>query len=750
MVSERSGPGSFGKCLRRLRLEAGLTQQMLADRSGISVDAISNHENGRARCPHPDTVELLANGLGLGPAAREALMAARRDERPRTPRAAAPLPEHASVFLSYTSELNEQPDGRSFVAAARSAANRAGHVPADMDYFTARNQDPADYCMARVAGADVYVAIVGLRYGEPVRSRPDLSYTELEFDTATACGLPRLVFLVRADAAALASVSQSPEHRARQEAFRRRLQASGVMTARVATPAELEIRLYQALVELRAGERAGHAAATRSEVAARPGTSPRPKLAFVRRWRPAEPAPRGLLRRAEPGRARRPSRGHLLPALAMTAALSVLLATRVATPPLPNVLRTLVPQVATVAFFGSQAQPATEDRAMRTEVLSGFGEPYYFNSQDTGAQDIGTILREQKTGVSTIDVIDLTDSDMAALQAAGALQDLTPLLHKLEAEYRTFPKALLDAGRFGTSKLYFIPWLQATYMLVINKKALQYLPRGCDVYNLTYDQLIAWGQAIEKATGHKMIGLPAAPGISGGLIHRFLQGYLYPSYTGTSVTGFKAPGAVVMWQTLRRLWEVTSQSSVNYTYMQNPLLKGDVWIAWDHQARLEAALQRTDEFEAIPAPRGPMGRGYMTALVGLAIPKGAANQAGAGDLIDWLTRPAQQAEASASLSFFPVTQPSGLAPAQSEELAVDHRYQTSAQPIPTRPPAGLGADTDQFTLDYQDAFNRIVVRSEDIQSVLDDEVFKLQRLLDAAQAQCLPPDPRGSGPCQIT
>src|SRR5438270_3191926 len=209
MVSETSGPGSFGKCLRRLRREAGLTQQMLADRSGISVDAISNHENGRARCPHPDTVDLLAKGLGLTPAARAALMAARRDERPRPPRAAAPLPEHAAVFLSYTSELDEQPAGRSFVAAARSAANRAGHVPTDMDYFTARNQDPAEYCMARVAGSDVSVAIVGLRYGEQVRNRPETSYTELEFETATACGLPRLVFLVREGAPGLSFVSQS-------------------------------------------------------------------------------------------------------------------------------------------------------------------------------------------------------------------------------------------------------------------------------------------------------------------------------------------------------------------------------------------------------------------------------------------------------------------------------------------------------------------------------------------------------------
>jgi multiple sugar transport system substrate-binding protein len=748
MESERSGPGSFGKCLRRLRHEAGLTQQALADRSGISVDAISNHENGRARCPHPDTVELLAKGLGLGPAAREALMAARRDERPRHPRAAVPLPEHASVFLSYTSELDQQPDGRSFAAAARSAANRAGHVPVDMESFTARNQDPADYCRARVAGADVYVAIVGLRYGEPVRNEPDLSYTELEFETATACGLPRLVFLVREGAPALSPVSQSPEHRARQEAFRSRLQASGVMTAWVATPAELEIRLYQALVELRADERAGRIAATKLVVAAPPtGPSPRPKLALVRRWRPAEPAPRGLPRRVEPGPARRPFRRHLLPALAMIAALSVVLASRVVTPPpLANVLGTPVQQVATVAFFGSQAQPAAEDHAMRTVVLNGLREPYFFDSQDTAAQDIATVLNGQKTGVQMIDLIDLTDSDMAALQAAGALQDLTPLLHRLEAEHRTFPKALLDAGRFGTDRQYFIPWLQATYIMVVNKKALRYLPKGYDVDNLTYDQLIAWGQAIEDATGSRMIGLPAAPGISGGgLIQRFLQGYVYPSYTGTSVTGFRSANAVQMWQMLQRLWDVTNRASAGYASMAGPLLKGDVWIAWDHQARLEAALQRTDEFEAIPAPRGPNGRGYMTAEVGLAIPKGAANQAGAEELIDWLTRPVQQAAASASLSFFPATQISGLPASLSEELSVANTYQTSAGRIATRPPAGLGAETDQFTLDYKDAFTRIVQRDEDIQAVLDDDAGKLQGLLDAAQVHCGQPDP-----CQIT
>ena len=100
------------------------------------------------------------------------------------------------VFLSHTSELRDFPRGKSYVAAVEQAISAAGHVIVDMAVFPAAGQPAAQLCAEKVRECDVYVGVLGTRYGSPVRDRPDVSYTELEFDTATEAGLGRLVFLL--------------------------------------------------------------------------------------------------------------------------------------------------------------------------------------------------------------------------------------------------------------------------------------------------------------------------------------------------------------------------------------------------------------------------------------------------------------------------------------------------------------------------------------------------------------------------
>jgi hypothetical protein len=85
-----------------------------------------------------------------------------------------------------------------------------------------------------------------------------VSYTELEFETATDAGLPRLVFLLNEDEAvpipAAKLLDRDAGLMARQWAFRARLLDSEVMAGKFASSEQLEVLLLQALQETRLRE----------------------------------------------------------------------------------------------------------------------------------------------------------------------------------------------------------------------------------------------------------------------------------------------------------------------------------------------------------------------------------------------------------------------------------------------------------------------------------------------------------------
>src|SRR5260370_21995951 len=89
------------------------------------------------------------------------------------------------VFVSHTWDMAWFPAGRSFVRAALDAVGRAGMAPVDMRYFAARDGSPAGYCRQRGSECEVYVAVVGLRYGTVVPGEA-VSYTALQVAAAPA------------------------------------------------------------------------------------------------------------------------------------------------------------------------------------------------------------------------------------------------------------------------------------------------------------------------------------------------------------------------------------------------------------------------------------------------------------------------------------------------------------------------------------------------------------------------------------
>ncbi len=83
---------SFGALLRRYRLDAGLTQEALAERAGVSVRNVQNLERGENR-PLPDTARRLVTALGLEAAARTQMLTGAPPRR----RTATPAGAHTGV-----------------------------------------------------------------------------------------------------------------------------------------------------------------------------------------------------------------------------------------------------------------------------------------------------------------------------------------------------------------------------------------------------------------------------------------------------------------------------------------------------------------------------------------------------------------------------------------------------------------------------------------------------------------------------
>lgn len=331
---------------------------------------------------------------------------------------------------------------------------------------------------------------------------------------------------------------------------------------------------------------------------------------------------------------------------------------------------------------------------------------------------------------------------------ADRLTDLDDVLGSLGD--RGFSSDLTDLAKLSGSTTKYVPWMQATYVLAVNKKALEWLPSGADVQKLTYDQLLSWMTAGRQANGNKPVfGIPAGPK---GLYHRFFQGFLLPSFTGGQVTTFRGRDAATAWEYMKQLWAQTVPASTNYDSMQEPLQRGEVLVAWDHVARLrDAPGDKPDDWLMVPAPSGPKGLGYMLVVAGLAIPKGAPEADKAKEVIKALTTGDVQSDVLRQNAFFPVTNaqlPADLPAAVSLEAAAVKAQQEAAGAIVSLPPVGVGARDGEVGQVFKNVFKEVCLDGKPVQGVLDAQATQLNAILDELKVPCWRPDPDGN-PCRV-
>ena len=98
VAGQAERPAGFGAFLKQYREGRGLSQEVLAERAGLSADAIGALENGRRQAPYRETVAPLARALGLTAAERAALEASvDRRRAPPPPGPALPMPSPAAI-----------------------------------------------------------------------------------------------------------------------------------------------------------------------------------------------------------------------------------------------------------------------------------------------------------------------------------------------------------------------------------------------------------------------------------------------------------------------------------------------------------------------------------------------------------------------------------------------------------------------------------------------------------------------------
>jgi predicted ATPase/transcriptional regulator with XRE-family HTH domain len=183
-------PGSFGAQLQQYRAAAGLSQEELAERAGLSRRGISDLERGVRRSPYPATVRRLAHALGLAADDKAEFLNAAQPPHVRSTLEARPAVASALAPIE-----GDQPASQ---ASGFATGPKRHNLPVQLSSFVGRGQELP--CVQRLLGTTRLLTLTGTGGVGKTRlalelasvAGPEFAYGSV-FVNLTATPHPRLV-----------------------------------------------------------------------------------------------------------------------------------------------------------------------------------------------------------------------------------------------------------------------------------------------------------------------------------------------------------------------------------------------------------------------------------------------------------------------------------------------------------------------------------------------------------------------------
>ena len=403
------------------------------------------------------------------------------------------------------------------------------------------------------------------------------------------------------------------------------------------------------------------------------------------------------------------------------------------------------------AYFG-QFGAIAEQEGIRKYVFKGFRgdvDPV-FVPITAPTQFVDRVRAEAKAGKGNIDLLVGLHGDMVTFQNEGLIRGIDDVAKQV----KTLPPPLVKIGKLGTNKQYYIPWMQATYVMVANKKALTTCRRArtstasptasCSSGRRRSASTTA-GRAGSASRPARRPLPPLPPGLPGPGVHR-----------ATRTTSFKSKWARLGLALLAAALEVRPPAVADLQLHAGPAAsgRGDGRVGSRRAHHLGGASTTRTTTSCSRRPQGRRARAYMPVLAGLGDPEDCAEPRGReGAHRVPRRRSAPQARTAAGRRLLPGRRGAAVEAGRPGLLAIAAAVKTqqrSKDALPSLLPGRARRPRAATTTASSPTRSRgSSSTGEDINKVLDDEGQKLQDVLNAAGAPCWKPDPPSTGTCQV-